>query len=77
MLLPLCRYGSAATALLLELLPVALTASTPLLLIVSTVTATPVDIKAPLILMIPADYFESASIKCFQRVSLTVIFYIH
>ena len=45
-------------ALLLELLPVALTASTPLPAIVSTVTVTPVDINAALILTMSAEFWR-------------------
>ena len=55
MLLPLCFYGSAVTDLHLHHLAVALSARNPLPTIVSTVTVTPLDINATLLLMIPAE----------------------
>ena len=72
MLLPLCRYGSAATAPLLELLAVALTAHNPLLAIVFAVTATPLDIGAALILLIPAELWLVLFWMCIHQHVLNV-----
>ena len=58
MLLPLCCFGSAVADLHLHLLAVALSVHNPLLAIVFAVTATPLDIDAALLLMIPVEFWR-------------------
>ena len=73
----LCCYRCAVTDLHLHALAVALTARNPLPTIVSTVTVTPLDINAALLLMIPAECCRVLLWLCIQQMFSTCFAHCH